>query len=57
MFGTNAAGKLTRAEHEAGAEKMLMQMDTGNDGFLSKDEYKGGRKLMKKDKCTCLTCV
>lgn len=50
MIDTNADGLISRAEHEAGSEKMFTRMDTNDDGVLSKEECAEGHKLLKKDK-------
>lgn len=50
LIDTNADGQISRAEHEAGSEKMFTKMDTNDDGVLSKDECEAGHKAMKKDK-------
>lgn len=44
----NNDGKLTTAEHEAGAGKMFGKMDTNGDGVLTKAECDEGMKMMKK---------
>ena len=50
VIDTNGDGQISRAEHEAGSEKMFTRMDTNDDGTLSKDECDAGHKAMKKDK-------
>lgn len=43
-------GKLTAAEHEAGAKHMFAQMDTNHDGYLSPEECEAGHaRLMPKN--------
>jgi hypothetical protein len=49
QIDSNADGQITRAEHEAGSEKMFTKLDTNDDGTLSKDECEAGHKGMKKD--------
>jgi Ca2+-binding EF-hand superfamily protein len=50
LIDSNADGQITRAEHEAGSEKMFTKLDANDDGSLSKDECEAGHKAMKKDK-------
>jgi Ca2+-binding EF-hand superfamily protein len=50
VIDTNGDGRISRAEHEAGSEKMFTKMDTNDDGFLSREEFEAGHKAMKKDK-------
>jgi Ca2+-binding EF-hand superfamily protein len=50
MIDTNGDGQISRAEHEAGSEKMFTKMDANDDGFLSKEECDEGEKMMNKDK-------
>jgi Ca2+-binding EF-hand superfamily protein len=50
VIDTNGDGKISRAEHEAGSEKMFTKMDTNDDGFLSKEEFEAGHEMMKKNK-------
>lgn len=50
VIDTNGDGRISRAEHEAGSEKMFTRMDTNDDGSLSKEECEAGHKEMKKDK-------
>lgn len=49
VIDTNGDGQITRAEHEAGSEKMFTRMDTNDDGSLSREECAEGEKAMKKD--------
>lgn len=48
VIDTNGDGQITRAEHEAGSEKMFTRMDTNDDGSLNKDECEAGHNEMKK---------
>jgi hypothetical protein len=50
QIDANADGQISRAEHEAGSEKMFTRMDANDDGALSKDECEAGHKTMKQDK-------
>lgn len=49
MLDKDQDGKLTATEHDTGAESMFGKMDADGDGFLSKDEYKQGKKMKHKD--------
>jgi Ca2+-binding EF-hand superfamily protein len=49
VIDTNGDGRISRAEHEAGSEKMFTKMDTNDDGVLSKEEFDAGHQGMKKD--------
>jgi Ca2+-binding EF-hand superfamily protein len=46
----NSDGRLTRAEHTQGSEKMFGKMDTNQDGSLSREELEAGHKMKMKDK-------
>ena len=52
VIDQNGDGQLTAAEHEAGTEKMFTKLDKDGDGYLSKQEFAEGMKMMKKDKST-----
>ena len=43
-------GKLSAAEHAAGAESMFTKMDQDTDGFLTAAEIDAGHKLMLSSK-------
>ena len=48
---TDGDGKLSAAEHAAGAKEMFGKMDKSGDGNLSKTEMNEGHdKMMSKDK-------
>jgi Ca2+-binding EF-hand superfamily protein len=47
MSDQNGDGKLTMAEHDAGADKMFAKYDSDGDGALSKDECNAAKKEMK----------
>lgn len=46
---TNGDGKLSAAEHEAGARDMFMKMDTNKDGSVTAAEMDASHKRMMKD--------
>ncbi|TWI05981.1 EF hand domain-containing protein [Luteimonas cucumeris] len=46
---TNNDGRLSAAEHEAGAKAMFSKMDTDKDGSVSAAEMKAGHAAMDKD--------
>ena len=48
MLDTNGDGKLSRAEHEAGADAMFTKMDTDGDGYLSPAECAAGHDHLTK---------
>lgn len=47
---TNGDGRLSAAEHEAGAREMFMKMDTNKDGSVTAAEMDASHKAMKKDR-------
>ena len=47
---TNGDGKVSRAEHAAGAVKMFTDADTNHDGMLTLAEMKAAHAKMKTDK-------
>jgi len=46
----DADGRLSAAEHAAGADSLFGKMDTNQDGSLSKEEFSAGHKMKKKEK-------
>ena len=50
IIDTNGDGQISRAEHEAGSDKMFTKMDKNDDGFLSREEFDEGHQAMKKAK-------
>jgi Ca2+-binding EF-hand superfamily protein len=57
MMDTNGDGKITRAEHAAGAKKMFTQCDSNQDGIVTAAEMDAaaqshGRKVAKDEKNT-----
>ena len=46
---TNGDGKLSAAEHEAGARDMFAKMDTNKDGSVTVAEMDASHKRMMKD--------
>ena len=46
---TNGDGRLSAAEHEAGARKMFTMMDSNKDGSVTVAEMDASHKMMKKD--------
>jgi Ca2+-binding EF-hand superfamily protein len=48
QFDTNADGKLTRAEFDAGQRKAFAEMDGNKDGSATPDEIRAGREAQAK---------
>lgn len=49
QMDTNGDGRLSTAEHEAGARKMFMMMDSNKDGSVTAAEMDASHKMMMKD--------
>lgn len=47
---TNGDGKITQAEHSAGAKNMFGKLDTNGDGKVTAAEMDAGHQAMGKDK-------
>jgi hypothetical protein len=49
QMDTDKDGKISKAEHEAYADKMFAAADTNNDGYVSMDELVAAKKKEAKD--------
>ena len=49
QMDTDGDGRISAAEHAAGAQKMFAKMDSNHDGGITAAEMEAGHKMMMKD--------